>query len=106
MCARHWVFVVAIPVSVIGLWIEIMPSVGAVREPPLQVDALVAGALKENPEIERPRPRWPAAQAPAPPARAPGAPPAPKALAHYPHPTYPGGNGHTTARLRHRLPYP
>src|SRR5436309_16000295 len=70
MCARHCVFVVAITVSVIGLWIGIMPSVGAVREPPLRVDALVAEALKQNPEIEAARQRWRAAQERAPQARA------------------------------------
>ena len=70
MCMRHRVFVVAITVSVIGLWIGIMPSAGAVREPPLQVDALVTEALKQNPEIEAARQRWRAAQERVPQARA------------------------------------
>src|SRR3989441_7412553 len=106
MCARHCVFVVAITVSVIGLWIGIMPSVGAVREPPLQVDALVAEALKQNPEIEAARQRWRAAQERAPQARALDDPEFKIELFNYPNPLYPDATAHTIFGPSQRFPYP
>jgi len=106
MCARHRVFVVAITVSVIGLWIGIMPSVGAVREPPLQVDALVAEALKQNPEIEAARQRWRAAQERAPQARALDDPEFKIELFNYPNRLYPDASANTIFGLSQRFPYP
>jgi outer membrane protein TolC len=45
-------------------------AAGAAGEPPLQVESVVAEALKQNPEIEAARHRWRAAQERAPQARA------------------------------------
>ena len=106
MCMRHRVFVVAITVSVIGLWIGIMPSAGAVREPPLQVDALVTEALKQNPEIEAARQRWRAAQERAPQARALDDPEFKIELFNYPNRLYPDASANTIFGLSQRFPYP
>src|SRR5436309_11998025 len=106
MCARHCVFVVAITVSVIGLWIGIMPSVGAVREPPLQVDALVAEALKQNPEIEAARQRWRAAQERAPQARTLDDPEFKVELFNYPNRLNPDASANTIFGLSQRFPFP
>src|SRR5437879_9597166 len=106
MCARHCVFVVTITVSVIGLWIGVMPSVGAVREPPLQVDALVAEALKQNPEIEAARQRWRAVQERAPQGRALDDPEFKIELFNYPNRLYPDASANTIFGLSQRFPYP
>src|SRR5437899_4610648 len=106
MCARHCVFVVAITVSVIGLWIGIMPSVETVREPPLQVDALLAEARKQNPEIEATRERWRAVQERAPQARALDDPEFKIELFNYPNRLYPDASANTIFGLSQRFPYP
>src|SRR3989454_6007464 len=106
MCTRHCVFVVAITVSVVGVWIGIMPSVGAVGEPPLQVDALVDEALKQNPEIEAARQRWRAVQERAPQARALDDPEFKIELFNYPNRLYPDASANTIFGLSQRFPYP
>src|SRR5437879_6936661 len=69
MCARHRMFI-AIAVCCIGLGRGILPAEATPSAEPLRVDALVAEALKQNPEIEAARQRWRAAQERAPQARA------------------------------------
>src|SRR5256885_9203969 len=106
MCARHGVLVVAITVSVTGLGTGVGPSVGPVGEPPLQVDALVAEALKQNPEIEAARQRWRAAQERAPQARALDDPEFKIELFNYPNRLYPDASANTIFGLSQRFPYP
>src|SRR5438309_10437410 len=69
MCARHRMFI-AIAVCAIGLGRGTLPAEAAPSAEPLRVDAFVAEALKQNPEIEAARQRWRAAQERAPQARA------------------------------------
>ena len=69
MCARHRMFI-AIAVCCIGLGRGILPAEATPSAEPLRVDALVAEALKQNPEIEAARQRWRAAQERVPQARA------------------------------------
>jgi outer membrane protein, heavy metal efflux system len=69
MCVRRHVLI-AVTVLTIYLsgWTE--QAAGLEREPPLPIEAVVAEALKQNPEIEAARQRWRAAQERAPQARA------------------------------------
>src|SRR2546428_9289438 len=69
MCARHRMFI-AIAVCAIGLGRGTLPAEATPSAEPLRVDALVAEALKQNPEIEAARQRWRAAQERVPQARA------------------------------------
>ncbi len=66
MRVRHCVLI-AIVFSAIGL--GPIPASGAVGEPPLQLEVVVAEALDRNPEIQAARHRWKAAQERAPQAR-------------------------------------
>src|SRR6266480_2073177 len=68
MRAHHCVFI-AIAVCAIGLGRGTLPAEAAPSAEPLRVDALVAEALKQNPEIEAARHRWEAARERAPQAR-------------------------------------
>jgi cobalt-zinc-cadmium efflux system outer membrane protein len=69
MCARHRVFI-AIAFCAIGLGRGTLPAEAAPSAEPLRVDALIAEALKQNPEIEAARQRWRAALERVPQARA------------------------------------
>jgi len=65
---HHAIFAGA--VFAIGIWVMSTSAAEAVREPPLQIEAVVAEALQRNPEIEAARHRWQAAKERAPQARA------------------------------------
>jgi outer membrane protein TolC len=65
---HHAIFAGA--VFAIGIWVMSTSAAEAVREPPLQIEAVVAEALPRNPEIEAARHRWQAAKERAPQARA------------------------------------
>src|SRR2546428_12998796 len=69
MCARHRMFI-AIAVCAIGLGRGTLPAEATPSAEPLRVDALVAEALKQTPELEAARQRWRAAQERVPQARA------------------------------------
>jgi len=105
MCTCHRVFI-AIAVCAIGLGRGILPAEAAPSAEPLRVDALVAEALKQNPEIEAARHRWRAAQERAPQARALDDPEFKIELFNYPNRLYPDASANTIFGLSQRFPYP
>src|SRR5437879_13524965 len=98
MCARHRMFI-AIAVCCIGLGRGILPADAAPSTEPLRVDALVAEALKQNPEIEAARQRWRAVQERAPQARALDDPEFKIEMCEYPNRLYPAASGNTIFAL-------
>src|SRR3989441_8882328 len=105
MCAYYRVFI-AIAVCAIGLGRGILPAEAAPSTEPLRVDALVAEALKQNPEIEAARQRWRAVQERAPQARALDDPEFKIELFNYPNRLYPDASANTIFGLSQRFPYP
>src|SRR5881397_2472837 len=105
MCARHRVFI-AIAVCAIGLGRGTLPAEATPSAEPLRVDALVAEALKQNPEIEAARQRWRATQERAPQARALDDPEFKIELFNYPNRLYPDASANTIFGLSQRFPYP
>ena len=105
MCARHCVFI-AIAVCAIGLGRETLQAEAAPSAEPLRVDALVAEAVKQNPEIEAARQRWRAAQERAPQARTLDDPEFKIELFNYPNRLYPDASANTIFGLSQRFPYP
>jgi len=97
---------IAIAVCAIGLGRGILPAEAAPSAEPLRVDALVAEALKQNPEIEAARHRWRAAQERAPQARALDDPEFKIELFNYPNRLYPDASANTIFGLSQRFPYP
>ena len=105
MCARHRLFI-AIAVYAIGIGEGILPAEAAPSAEPLRVDALVAEALKQNPEIEAARHRWEAAKERAPQARALDDPEFKVELFNYPNRLSPDSMANTIFGLSQRFPYP
>ena len=105
MCARHRMFI-AIAVCCIGLGRGILPAEATPSAEPLRVDALVAEALKQNPEIEAARQRWRAAQERAPQARALDDPEFKIELFNYPNRLDPDASANTIFGLSQRFPFP
>src|SRR2546422_961523 len=93
-------------VCAIGLGRRSLPAEAAPSTEPLRVDALVAEALKQNPEIEAARQRWRAAQERAPQARALHDPEFKIELFNYPNRLYPDASANTIFGLSQRFPYP
>src|SRR5438309_11449753 len=105
MCARLRVFI-ALAVCAISLGRGVLPAEAAPSAEPLHVDALVAEALKQNPEIEAARQRWRAAQERSPQARALDDPEFKIELFNYPNRLYPDASANTIFGLSQRFPYP
>ena len=105
MCARHRMFI-AIAVCCIGLGRGILPAEATPSAEPLRVDALVAEALKQNPEIDAARQRWRAAQERAPQARALDDPEFKIELFNYPNRLDPDASANTIFGLSQRFPFP
>jgi cobalt-zinc-cadmium efflux system outer membrane protein len=105
MCERLLVFI-AIAVCAIGLGRGILPAEAAPSAEPLRVDALVAEALRQNPEIEAARQRWRAAQERAPQARTLDDPEFKVELFNYPNRLNPDASANTIFGLSQRFPFP
>ncbi len=103
MCVRHCVLI-ALVFSAIGF--GPIPSAGAVGEPPLQLEAVVAEALERNPEIQAARHRWKAAQERAPQVASLDDPEFKVELFNYPNRLYPDASANTIFGLSQRFPYP
>src|SRR3989475_12482626 len=96
----------AIAVCAIGVGRGALPAEAAPSAEPLRVDALVAEALKQNPEIEAARQRWRAAQERAPQARALDDPEFKIELFNYPNRLDPDASANTIFGLSQRFPFP
>ncbi|TSA02426.1 MAG: TolC family protein [Nitrospiraceae bacterium] len=105
MCGYRCMFIVG-AVCAIGLSDGLAPAVGAVREPPLQIDAVVTEALLRNPEIQAARHRWQAAQERVPQAAALDDPEFKVELFNYPNRLSPDASANTIFGLSQRFPYP
>ena len=105
MCARLRVFI-AIAVCAIGLGRGILLAGAAPAAEPLRLDAVVAEALKQNPEIEAARHRWKAAQERAPQAAALDDPEAKIEFWNTPENLDITRTGNTIFGLSQRFPYP
>src|SRR3989449_5466450 len=105
MCAYYRVFI-AIAVCAIGLGRGILPADAAPSTEPLRVDALVAEALKQNPEIDAAGQRWRAAQERARQARALDDPEFKIELFNYPNRLDPDASANTIFGLSQRFPFP
>ncbi len=105
MCARYRVFI-AIAVCAFSLGRGTRPAEAAPSAEPLRVDALVAEALKQNPEIEAARQRWRASQERAPQARTLDDPEFKVELFNYPNRLNPDASANTIFGLSQRFPFP
>lgn len=105
MCARHRLCI-AITVCAIGFGRGILPAEAAPSAEPLRVEALVAEALKQNPEIDAARHRWEAAKERAPQARALDDPEFKVELFNYSNRLSPDSMSNTIFGLSQRFPFP